>query len=231
MHAEHGEVQVVVDGQAAEQARRLERAREPQAGALARGQRGHVAAEQLDRAGRRRELARDQVEQRGLPGPVRPEDRAPLAGPDVEVDARRRRRRRRSAGRPPASGGSARRLQRMSRELPSTPSRRSSTSSALPTHGGRRALLALRVLAVRRRACPRGTRRRTSGRRRGCGASVWTSGTPSPVLSATIFFTNTFEIAWRLSSSLTSPHGASSPDSVVARRAPPAAPSGRRCRR
>jgi hypothetical protein len=46
-------------------------------------------------------------------------------------------------------------------------------------------------------------------------ANVCTSGTPSPVVSSTIFFRKTFEIAWRFESSLTSPHGASSPESVV----------------
>ena len=186
----------------------------PTAGALARRQRGHVVAEQLDRAGRRRELARDQVEQRGLAGPVGPEDRAPLAGPDVEVDAR--------------DGDDA-------AEAPADPPQAEDRRGGFGGCRGSCHRLPSRSRPPRR--CPptaAGCPSRTSGSRGpapGCPAlntppnvwstsgmrlSVWTSGTPSPVLSATIFFTNTFEIAWRLSSSLTSPHGASSPDSVVA---------------
>ena len=55
-------------------------------GARARGQRSDVAAEQLDGARADREVAADEVEERRLAGPVRAEDRAALAGRDVEVD-------------------------------------------------------------------------------------------------------------------------------------------------
>ena len=43
-------------------------------------------AEELDRPGARGDVARDDVEQRRLPRAVRPEDGAPLAVRDVEVD-------------------------------------------------------------------------------------------------------------------------------------------------
>src|SRR5439155_10396516 len=58
----------------------------PELRARARRQRGDVAAEELDRAGGRREVAGDDVEERRLPGAVRAEDRTPLAVRDVEVD-------------------------------------------------------------------------------------------------------------------------------------------------
>ena len=47
---------------------------------------GDVLAEHLDRAGRGREVARDEIEERRLPGAVRAEDRTALAVRDVEID-------------------------------------------------------------------------------------------------------------------------------------------------
>ena len=85
--AERRQVQVVLDGEPAEQPRRLERPREPHASPLARLQERHVAPEELDATLRRRELPRDQVEQRRLPGPVGAEHGPALAGPHVEVHA------------------------------------------------------------------------------------------------------------------------------------------------
>ena len=46
----------------------------------------HVAPHHLDRSGRGLEVARDEVEQRRLPGAVRPEDGTALAVRDVEID-------------------------------------------------------------------------------------------------------------------------------------------------
>jgi len=54
--AEHGEVQVVLDRQAEEEPRGLERAREPHPRPLARRLGRDVVAEQLDRPGARGEL-------------------------------------------------------------------------------------------------------------------------------------------------------------------------------
>jgi len=48
-----------------------------------------VLIEQGDRAAVGRELARDQIEQRGLPGAVGTDDEPALTGLDRQVDARR----------------------------------------------------------------------------------------------------------------------------------------------
>ena len=80
------QVQVVLDRQAEERAGLLVRAPHAELRAQPRRQRPDLLPEQLDRARPRRDVARDDVEQRGLPGAVRAEDGAPLAGRDVEVD-------------------------------------------------------------------------------------------------------------------------------------------------
>src|SRR6266542_4548986 len=54
--------------------------------ASARRLHGDVTPEELDPAGRDREIARDDVEERRLPRTVRPEDRPPLPWLDLEVD-------------------------------------------------------------------------------------------------------------------------------------------------
>ena len=85
-HPEDGQVEVVLDAEAAEQPRGLERARQPHPGARPGGRLCDVPPEQLDRSRARRELPRDQVEQRRLAGAVRTQDRAPLTGADGQVD-------------------------------------------------------------------------------------------------------------------------------------------------
>src|SRR5918999_1874965 len=87
LDAEDGQEEVVLDREAEEEARRLERPRQAEPGALARGRARHVAAEQLHAAGRRRKLARHEVEERRLPGPVRAQDRTALPRQHVEVHA------------------------------------------------------------------------------------------------------------------------------------------------
>ncbi len=64
----------------------LVRAREPESRALSRGEAGDVAVEHLHRSARCGEIARDDVEERGLPGTVRAENRPTLPVPDVEID-------------------------------------------------------------------------------------------------------------------------------------------------
>src|SRR6185503_11714925 len=85
--ADDRQVEVVLDRQAEEEPRGLVGAGEPHADPAPGGQIGHVGAEELNGARGRRELAGDDVEERRLPGPVWPEDGAPLAGPDLQVDA------------------------------------------------------------------------------------------------------------------------------------------------
>src|SRR5262245_7759237 len=80
------EVDPVLDGEAEEQAGLLVRTCEPEPSPVPRRHVRDVLTEELDRTRRCREIARDDVEQRGLPGAVRPEDRTALAVHDVEVD-------------------------------------------------------------------------------------------------------------------------------------------------
>src|SRR6202521_3741567 len=80
--AEHREVEVVLDAESEEEPRRLKGSGQAGAGAMPRRVARHVPAEKLDPALGRRELAGDDVEQGRLPGPVGPEDGAPLAGLD-----------------------------------------------------------------------------------------------------------------------------------------------------
>ncbi len=58
----------------------------PELGPDPRGQMGHVLPRHLDRPGGRREVARDEVEERRLAGAVRAEDGTALAVRDVEID-------------------------------------------------------------------------------------------------------------------------------------------------
>ena len=67
-----------------EDARDLERPPEPRTAATRRRTRGDVLPPQLDPAGRRWDEPRDEVEQRRLPGAVRPDDGDQLAGPGLE---------------------------------------------------------------------------------------------------------------------------------------------------
>ena len=84
--AEQRERDVAQDGVAREQRDDLVGARHAEMRAPAAGHARDVAAEQRDRAAVGRDLAGDQVEQRGLAGAVRADDQAPLAGLDREVD-------------------------------------------------------------------------------------------------------------------------------------------------
>ena len=84
--SEHRQVEVVLDAEAKEEPRLLVGPREPQPRPPRRRERGHVLAEQLDGARGRPKVAGDDVEERGLPGPVRPQDRATLAGTNFQVD-------------------------------------------------------------------------------------------------------------------------------------------------
>ena len=65
----------------------LERTHQAHARHLGRRRGGDVLAEKFDPAGARRQELGEQVEDRGLAGAVRPDQRLDLAGIDVEVDA------------------------------------------------------------------------------------------------------------------------------------------------
>src|SRR6185437_13815458 len=84
--AENREVEVVLDAQAEEEAALLVRAPHAQPGPSRGGDVADVLAQELDRPRRLGHVARDDVEQRRLPRAVGPEDGAPLAVRDVEVD-------------------------------------------------------------------------------------------------------------------------------------------------
>ena len=86
-YPERREVDAVLDGEPEEHARLLVRARETELRALSRGHRRDVSTEQLDGSGRRMEVTRDDVEERGLPGPVRAENGMTRAVLDVEIDS------------------------------------------------------------------------------------------------------------------------------------------------
>jgi hypothetical protein len=85
-HAQH----VLEHGHLLEQPQVLERARDAAQRGAARIDAGERLAAQLDRAGVGREVAGDQVEQRGLAGAVRTDQRGDDAGRQVEVDVVRR---------------------------------------------------------------------------------------------------------------------------------------------
>ncbi len=85
--AERGEVDAVLDGEPEEHARLLVRAREAELRSLSRRHRRDVLTEELDGSGRRVEVARDDVEERGLSGPVRAENGMTRTVLDVEIDS------------------------------------------------------------------------------------------------------------------------------------------------
>ena len=89
-HAGQGEKEVVLDAQAEEEPRGLERPREPEPRSAAGGEPRDVRTAKLHGAGAGGKLASNHVEQRRLPRPVRPQDRAALAVGDVEIDSRHR---------------------------------------------------------------------------------------------------------------------------------------------
>ena len=86
LRAEDRQVEVLLDRQAEKESRFLKGSGQAELHALPRRDERHVLAEELDGSGCGRELTRDDVEERRLPGAVRPEDGAPLAGQDVEID-------------------------------------------------------------------------------------------------------------------------------------------------
>ena len=79
--------QIVGDRHAHERARQLEAAREPEPGALVRGQPVELPAVEAHRAGLVGERAAQAVDQRALARSVRPDQADALARRDVEVDA------------------------------------------------------------------------------------------------------------------------------------------------
>ena len=83
----HGHPRVLEHRQLGEDAGDLEGARDAAPAARGRGERGDVVAAEEHAARGRRQQPRDQVEERGLPGAVRPDDRAQLSGLDREADA------------------------------------------------------------------------------------------------------------------------------------------------
>ena len=80
------EKDVVLDREAGEEAGLLIRPREAELRPDPGGEVRDVAPHHLDRSRRRRKVARDEVEERRLAGPVRAEDRAAFAVRDVEID-------------------------------------------------------------------------------------------------------------------------------------------------
>ena len=81
-----GEQAVLQHGERAEEVRDLKRAGEAERRSPVRRHAGDVAPEEPDRAGGDRQLTRDQVEERRLPGTVGPDQRAALARPHGERD-------------------------------------------------------------------------------------------------------------------------------------------------
>ena len=80
------EEDVVLDREAGEEPRLLVRPGEAERRPDPGGEVRDVAPHHLDRPGRGLEVACDEVEERRLPGPVRPEDGTALAVRDVEID-------------------------------------------------------------------------------------------------------------------------------------------------
>ena len=85
--ADDRQVDAVLDGETGEEPRLLVRAGEAELGSVARRPSRDVLAEQLDPSGRGRYVSANDVEERRLPGAVRPQDRPTLAVHDVEIDA------------------------------------------------------------------------------------------------------------------------------------------------
>src|SRR5205823_10664731 len=86
LHAQHGEIEVVLHREPGEEPRLLVRATHPELGARARRQLGDLLAVEFDRARARSKVAGDHVEERRLARAVRAEDRAPLAVRDIQID-------------------------------------------------------------------------------------------------------------------------------------------------
>ena len=178
--AEHGEIEVVVDGQAAEQARGLERAREPRRARLRAG--SAVTSPPNSSTvpavgGNSPEIRLNSVV---LPAPFGPRiaRRSPGGRPGRRPATATTPPKRRPTPRKRRIGAA---LQRMPQVRPSCPSLRRTDLLGVADPRRRRALLALRVLAVRRRRVGGRTppnvwstsgMRRTSGRparrRRSC---------------------------------------------------------------
>ena len=83
----HSHPRVLEHGQLGKDAGDLEGARDAAPAARGGGERGDVVAAEEHAAHGRRQEPRDQVEQRGLAGTVRADDRAQLTGLDREADA------------------------------------------------------------------------------------------------------------------------------------------------
>ena len=92
-NAAAGKVDVVVNGEPRKQRGNLIGAPKAAADALKGRKVGHVLAEESDRAGGRRKIAGDAVEERGFAGAVGAEHRAPLAGAHRQRDVGQRRER------------------------------------------------------------------------------------------------------------------------------------------
>ena len=92
-HAPHRQEQALAHSQAAEHERGLIGAAHPETDPAVRRQPGHVAAEQPDAPGARLLVARNQVEQCGLAGAVRPQNRPALTRPYRKRDLVQRRER------------------------------------------------------------------------------------------------------------------------------------------
>ena len=90
LDADDRQVDAVLDRQPEKVPRLLVGASEAELDARPRGTPADIVAVELDRAARRRHVAADQVEERGLAGAVGPEHGATLALGDVEVDVAHR---------------------------------------------------------------------------------------------------------------------------------------------
>src|SRR5581483_6606526 len=86
VHRLHGETHVLVDAEMAEDVRDLERARDAQARALVRRERGDLAVFEPDPSFARRQQPAQKVEERRLARAVRSDDRAHAAFGDLERD-------------------------------------------------------------------------------------------------------------------------------------------------
>ena len=82
----HGERDIVERGEIGKQRGDLERAREPEPAPSIGGRAGDVAAVEADAAAMRVQSRRQQRDQRGLAGAVRPDHGVKFAGGDVERD-------------------------------------------------------------------------------------------------------------------------------------------------
>src|SRR5437763_5933453 len=83
---EQGQSDVAFNGVACEQRDDLIGACHAEMRAAAARDAGDIALEQMDRPAVRREFAHDEIEQRSLAGPIRPDDQAPLSWLDEKID-------------------------------------------------------------------------------------------------------------------------------------------------